>query len=157
MTEAREHWFAGFSCGCFVHQPVTDSFVSPVMAGEFRVRYLSNLLRTPTSASYLLPTERFSRMKSLISSFNGPVKPNSFTVDHLLEIERTLCETFQVNLEVNRSGVRIKMADDVRDNRERGLLLQEHACHGMAKAVHSPAFLQSGHVGLLHICQDQLF
>ena len=29
----REHWFAGFSCGCFVHQPVTDSFVSPVIAG----------------------------------------------------------------------------------------------------------------------------
>src|SRR5450759_4053742 len=48
---------------------------------------------------YLLPTERLSLMKSLISSFNGPVKPNSFTVDHLLEIERTLCETLQVNLE----------------------------------------------------------
>jgi len=30
MTEAREHWLAGFSCGCFAHQPVTDSFGSPV-------------------------------------------------------------------------------------------------------------------------------
>src|SRR5712692_10090920 len=110
MTEAREHWLASFSCGCFAHQPVTDSFVSPVIAGEVRARCRSNLFRTPTSDSYLLPTQRFSRMKALISSFNGPVKPNSFTVDHLLEIERALCETFHVNLQVDRGGVRIKMA-----------------------------------------------
>ena len=91
-----------------------------------------------------------------ISLRKGPVKVGSAKMDHLLKVQGAFRQPFHIHLEIYGGGIRVQVSDDIRNDRERSVLLQKDACHGMAEAVHPPVFTAHGDMGFYHICPDQL-
>ena len=91
----------------------------------------------PGSVLYLYPTDRLREMKSSISFRKGPVKVGSAKTDHLLKVQGAFRQPFHIHLEIHGGGIRVQVSDDIGDDRERGVLLQKDACHGMAEPSRS--------------------
>lgn len=110
----------------------------------------------PGYVLYLYPTDRLREMKSSISFRKGPVKVGSAKTDHLLKVQGAFRQPFHIHLKIHGGGIRVQMSDDIRNDRERSILFQKDACHGMAEAVHPPVPAAHGDMDFYHICLDQL-